>query len=106
MATLGTITLTGASGTKYEFNIYERSTTFKASGAVYVMSKVNANGKYVIIYIGQTGDLSGRPLNHHKTDCFDKNGADKVFIKSESAEKTRLAIETDLVRAYNPTCNG
>lgn len=106
MASLGTITLVGETDTKYQFNIYDRSTKFTAAGAVYAMSKINANGNYVIIYIGQTGDLSSRPLNHHKTDCFDKNGAAKLLIRTEGNEKKRFEIETDLVRKYNPTCNG
>jgi len=106
MASLGTITLTGKSGDEYAFNIYARSTDFKAIGAVYVMSRVNDNGRYAIIYIGQTGDLSDRPLNHHKSACFDKHKADKVLVHAESKESTRLNIETDLVRAYDPTCNG
>ncbi len=28
-----------------------------------------------------------------------------IGIKPESVEKTRLAIETDLARNYNPVCN-
>ena len=106
MAKLGTITLTGKSGNAYDFNIYDRETDFKAIGAVYVMSKVNSSNRYAIIYVGQTGDLSDRPLNHHKTKCFDKNGADKVHVHAEDGEKKRLAIEADLIENYNPTCNG
>jgi predicted GIY-YIG superfamily endonuclease len=105
MASLGTITLTGESKTTYEFNIYDRSTKFNPSGAVYVMSRINENNRYQIIYVGQTGDLSDRPLNHHKTDCFDKHRADKLLIRSESSEDKRFKIETDLVRNYNPQCN-
>lgn len=48
MASLGTITLTGASGTTYTFNIYERSATFKALGAALPLLIVAAYGKYII----------------------------------------------------------
>jgi hypothetical protein len=106
LASQGTIILTGESQKQYQFNIYDRSTTFKEAGALYVMSKINSNGNYELIYIGQTGDLSVRPLNHHKTACFDKHKADKLLIKAENNEKTRLAIETDLIRNYSPPCNG
>jgi hypothetical protein len=110
MSSLGTIKLSGkdlngrVTG-PYEFNIYHRETEFKAIGAVYVQSKVGANDRYQIIYIGQTGDLSVRPLNHHKTNCFDKRGADKLLIHSESSEKERFRIEAELIRNYNPPCN-
>jgi hypothetical protein len=104
MAKLGTIAL-GKPGQSYAFNIYERNTDFKAIGAVYVMSKVNKDDRYKIIYVGQTGNLSDRPVNHHKTECFDEHGADKLLIHAEEHEKTRLEIETELVRYYNPPCN-
>ncbi|HKY17907.1 MAG TPA: hypothetical protein VJL82_03165 [Rhizomicrobium sp.] len=106
MASLGTITLTGESRTQYQFNIYDRSTSFKEIGALYVMAKLASNGKYDLFYIGQTCDLSCRPLDHHKTACFDRHKADKLFIKSEPNEKVRLSIETDLIRNYSPPCNG
>ena len=99
-----TVTLTGQSAKQYKFNVYPRAQRFNAIGAVYVMAKVAA-GKYVIIYIGQTGDASNRPFNHHRTACFDRNGADLVFLLSEGRETRRLEIETDLIRAYDPPCN-
>lgn len=105
MASLGKITLTGESGKSYEFNIYKRSATFTAVGAIYVMSTKTAAGKYKLIYIGETGDLSKRPLNHHRTDCFDKRGADMLLIRTANVAKQRLADETDLIRKYDPPCN-
>ena len=103
---LGTITLIGRSGSSYQFNIWGRSTKFNPAAAVYVQSKVASNGKYDIIYVGQTGDLSQRPLDHHKTECFDRHGADKLLIRAEGNEQTRLNIETDLIQGYRPPCNG
>lgn len=103
----GTIELTGKSGTKYQFNIWPRSTKFKPAEVIYVMAKKKDATTYTIIYIGQTGDLSVRPLNHHKTDCFDKHKADTLFIRTTpGGEKARLKVESDLIDAYNPPCNG
>jgi len=105
MASLGTITLAGESGRTYEFHIYKRSTTFKPTGAIYVMSKISKAGTYDLIYIGETGDLSKRPLSHHRTSCFDTQGADMLLIRTAPDETQRLADETDLIRAYDPVCN-
>jgi hypothetical protein len=106
MASLGTIMLTGKSKTQHEFNIYARSQKFNAIGAIYVMAKKSQNANsYDLIYIGQTGDASERPFNHHRKDCFDKNRADHVFICSEGSEKRRFEIETDLIQNYNTQCN-
>jgi hypothetical protein len=105
MASLGSITLTGKSGKTYEFAIYNRPTTFTAVGAIYVMSKKTPDNKYSLFYIGETGDLSKRPLSHHKTACFDKHGADKLLIRTASDAEKRLADETDLIRHYQPPRN-
>ena len=100
MASLGTITLAG-----YVFSIYPRSATFKAIGAVYVMAKKTAQSNYTLIYVGETGDASERPFNHHRSDCFDRHGADHVFLRSESKRQKRLDIETAVRQKYDPPCN-
>jgi hypothetical protein len=66
MSKLGTITLKGKSGAKYAFNVFSRSTGFKALGAIYFMTKrtVDSDGdaSHTLIYVGETGDLSDRPI--------------------------------------------
>ena len=109
MTKLGTIAFTGVSGSKYEFTAYSRNTEFKAVGAVYFMTrrqkKSGAKYSHTLIYVGETGDLSGRPLSHHRKACFDKEGANCVCIYLEGTKTTRLKIETDLRDNYDPPCN-
>jgi hypothetical protein len=109
MAKLGTIDLKGTSGT-WTFNVWPRETEFNAVAAVYVQTvrtpKAGGGGSHKWIYVGQTGDLSKRPLNHHKKPCFDREGANCLLIHSEENEKTRLSIEADLIASLNPPCNG
>lgn len=62
-------------------------------------------GNYSILYIGQTGDLSERFDNHHQAACFTRNGKTHIAIRAESSEQKRLAIETDLIRNYQTSCN-
>lgn len=110
MAKLGVLTLTGASGTKYQFNVYSYDTKFKEMGAVYYISKrtkkSDGTGSHTKIYIGQTEDLSERFDDHHKEECFKKHGANCKSIHAESSEQKRLAIESDLIDALTPPCNG
>jgi len=108
MSKLGTITLTGESGKKYEFAIYPRSDSFKALGAVYVQSKreiQDGKGDHTFIYVGETGDLSDRPLNHHRKACFDREGSNSVLLYLESDKTKRLDIETDIRNGYDMPCN-
>ena len=73
MAKETTITLNGASGHSYNFDVYCWGTSFKPIGAVYAVLKKNASN-FTILYIGQTGDLSERFDNHHQRLCFDSSG--------------------------------
>jgi len=109
MAKLGTIHFTGQSGKKYSFNVYQITASFKAIGAVYLITKrtvTDGTGNHTRIYVGQTGDLSERFNNHHKQDCFEENKANCICIYAEENETTRLEIEKDLIDNYTPPCNG
>jgi hypothetical protein len=110
MAKLGTMTLKGASGNAYEFGVYPRTDTFKSIGGLYFLTvrtpkPDGTGGTHSWVYVGETGDLSKRPFNHHRKACFDRRGANAVLIHVESDPTTRLTIETDLRRAYDPPCN-
>lgn len=106
MATTTVIALTGASGTTYDFEVYRWGTNFNPIGAVYAVLKLRTDGRYEVIYIGQTGDLSERFDNHHKARCFNLHGRTHVGVHRESAERRRLLIEKDLGDNYQPPCNG
>src|SRR3972149_3866421 len=100
-----TVTLKGKSRNTYNFDVYPWGTSFKALGAVYIVLKKLSNGNFDLIYIGQTGDLSIRFDDHHKQNCFDRNGKTHIGIHLESSEQRRFAIEADLLKNYNTPCN-
>ncbi len=108
--TPATLELTGASGKKYAFLVYPWGTTFKPIGGVYAVTRATSNQAggqtHTIVYLGQTGDLSERFDDHHKADCFNRRSANCICVHVEDNEKSRLAIEADLIAAYNPPCNG
>jgi hypothetical protein len=109
MAQLGTVTLTGASGTEYMFNVYPCGTKFETFGAVYYVSKrteqPDGTGSHAEIYIGQAKDMSGVFENHPKESCFEKHNANCISVREDSHEDERLKIEKDLIEAYKPPCN-
>jgi hypothetical protein len=100
-----TTTLTGASGRQYRFTIFPRSTTFQAKGGVYVMGRAAGENRYAFCFVGQTGDLSKRPLSPEKQACFSKFGVTQIFLIEEFDVGRREQIVQDLVRAYMPGCN-
>lgn len=70
MTKFKTVTFVGISKKKYEFVGYSRDTDFNKVGAVYFITKryKKSDGTYSHkrIYVGETGNLSDRPLNHGK----------------------------------------
>ena len=99
------VSVVGASGTSFKFEVYRWETEFRKVGAVYLVLRNGKPGPYGILYVGQTGDLSERFDNHHKRSCFDRNGKTHIGVLVESAEKNRLNIESDLIRKHRTTCN-
>jgi predicted site-specific integrase-resolvase len=110
MSKIGTLNLTGVSGTKYEFNVYSFDTSFNSISTVYYVSKRSLNqdgtGSHSKIYIGETGDIAERFSQHHKQNCFEDHGANCISVHQEKNEQRRQEIEQDLIDAYKPPCNG
>ena len=109
MARLNTVTFTGKSGKKYEFNVYPMDEGFKAVGAVYVITRrikdPDGSHAHKRIYTGETGDLSERFDDHHKAQCFRDNNANCVCTHVDNDKQSRLAKETDLLGNYTTPCN-
>lgn len=106
MAAEDKVTVSGKSGVTHEFEVYRWGTTFNSVGGLYLVLKKQPTGKYGLLYVGQTGDLSERFDNHHKQTSFDRHGKTHIAVKGEGAEKKRLSIESDLIQNYQPVCNG
>lgn len=100
-------TLTGSSGKQYMFNIHPRSTTFQAKPGVYVMARERAGvaNTYEFCFVGETADLSKRPLSPDKQPCFAKFGVTLIFLIEEFDANKRATVVRDLVQAYVPGCN-
>jgi predicted GIY-YIG superfamily endonuclease len=106
MAEGNTFTAVGASGSEYPFWVYPWGTTLKPTAGVYLVLRRESDGKYTILYVGQTADMSERFDAHHKEPCFTRNGVTHLAARLENFETKRLAIEADLVQNYRPCCNG
>ena len=101
-----TIVPKGASEASYRFTVFPWGTNFNPIGAVYlILRKEFSGGKYTILYVGQTGDLSDRFNGHHKQHCFDNNRKSHIGVLREGLESRRLNIESDLIGNYQTACN-
>lgn len=74
----------------------------------------NGSDSYTVDYVGESENLDDRgfPWNHHRSDCWIKNAGSKsnvyiaVYYMSGSTQQQRTAVESELIRQYNPSCNG
>jgi hypothetical protein len=97
--------LKGKSGAEYVFAIVPRQTAFQAKPGVYVLAKSIGQGRYSFCFVGESANLSRRPLNPEKTACFDRFGADLIFVLEELSMSKREQMVADLLQAFQPICN-
>lgn len=99
------VTLAGKSGSAYTFAVWLRSTRFYAKGGVFIMARGLGGDQFEMIYIGETADMSKRPLEPSKQAMFKQHGVDHIFSLDEPDARRRAAIVADLVQALNPVGN-
>ena len=105
MADTATIEWPGQSGKKYLHYIHPIGTDFPAIGGNYIFCKLNAQGRWAPVYIGQTGDFESRFADHHATPCINRNGATHVHVHRNDNELSRWNEESDLLSNYDTFCN-
>ena len=104
------VTWTGKSGTRYVYKAFGLETSWNDVPGNYIFARKNAAGKWVALYIGETGSLKDRltPLSsHEKWPCAQRNGVTHIHARTNnSGAQARRNEEADLIALYNPTCNG
>ena len=94
------------SGTSHRFWIYPRGTKFnEPCPGIYIYARETSPHKWIPIYIGQTENVNVRLTNHQQRECVDQNGATHIHVSIITREKSRLAIEKDLIEQWKPVCN-
>jgi uncharacterized coiled-coil protein SlyX len=92
------------SGTSHRFWIYPRGTKFnEPCPGIYIYAKETSPHKWTPIYIGQTENVNVR-LTNDEQECVDQNGATHIHVSIIADEKSRLAIEKDLIQQWKPVC--
>lgn len=97
-----TMTLRGASGTRYAFAVYLGVEGLPHVGAVYCLSKrlVHGNGICQVrpVYAGQAADLGERMKTHARDGRLRRHRVNAVCVYLEANEFVRQGIVRDLVR--------
>jgi hypothetical protein len=94
------------SGTRHRFWIYPRGTKFnEPCPGIYIYARETSPHKWIPIYIGQTENVNVRLTNPEQHECVDQNGGTHVHVSIITNEKSRRAIEKDLIQQWKPVCN-
>ena len=102
-------TVSGKSGTKYTFGVYDSPGEWREVAGVYLITKrtvTDGTGSHSHIYVGETDNLKERHASHHKEDCFQQHDANCLCFLAESSEQKRRAIEADVLAGGRWPCNG
>jgi predicted GIY-YIG superfamily endonuclease len=96
----------GVSGKSYAYEVHPFGTSLKAEAGNYIYAKLNTQGQWVPLYIGETEDLNDRVATHEKRECVRKNGVTHIHAHLTSGAKSvRLDEETNIRNNYNTPCN-
>lgn len=103
------ITWPGASGTKYQTEVFPIGTTFNPVSGVYIVCKAATAGLWTALYVGEAQSLYDR-LNagvsaHDGYKRATRSGATHIAVMRTRSDAERLRVETDLRHGLNPPCN-
>jgi excinuclease UvrABC nuclease subunit len=101
-----TINWQGNSGRTYKYWIYPIDSSFKSEPGNYLFAKETSPRTWRPVYIGQAKNLDDRLDNHNKEACAKRNGATHIHAHLNHSKEARLAEESDLIKKWNPACNG
>jgi predicted GIY-YIG superfamily endonuclease len=79
--------------------------------AVYVILCSRSDGKYDVVYVGETGQVGTRLSNHERATCWNRNCSGSLYVaifwtpSDRYSADDRRAIEKKLRDQYNPPCN-
>ena len=108
MASEGTVTWTGKSGTGYEYEVHPmEGTTWSTKAGNYIFAKRNSVGRWVALYIGETSNFAERLPSHEALPCVLAYGGTHIHAHvNNGGQVARRVEERDLIENYSPPCNG
>lgn len=89
----------------YEFGVYLSSTTWNTVGGIYIFAGLNANNRWVPLYIGQAKSFAERLPCHERWMAAKQMGATHIHAMVVPVQDKRDQIEAFLVQAFQPHLN-
>ena len=106
MGKIADATFKGASGTKYDFEVYALDdSSLPSKGGVYMFTKRKmreSKGSHIILYIGESWNVAERVANHDKLPCVNRHEGSCICIHFDGNAKSRHQKESDLLKTGRP----
>ena len=96
---------TGASGKKYEYEIYPIGAACSDVAGNYIFARESSPHKWEAIYIGETESFKDRLPNHNELPCIKRNGGTHIHAHVNRDSQARLDEEADLLANNKTPCN-
>ncbi len=105
MEPITVLTFHGKNGATYRFNVYPKNIRFNKGPALYSFLAKTNEGRYRVLYIGQTIDMAERMSDHHKWAEATRFGFEYIAICRGVSLLTLDSDEANLIQYYHPRCN-
>jgi len=96
---------TGASGKKYEYEIFPIGTDWNDVSGNYIFARQSSPTRWLSVYIGETESFKNRLPNHNELPCIRRNDGTHIHAHINRDSLARLAEETDLLNNNSSPCN-
>jgi hypothetical protein len=77
----------------------------QAKSGVYVITTKTSDESHKVIDVGESGDVQRRVSNHDRAQEWKQHMQTGLFVSAHYCdEPTRMTVEADLRRHFNPPC--
>lgn len=111
MPVIGQTTLTGKSGTAYDFKVFTGDTRLNdfIPGVYAVVKQTAGKGGTStvdeVLLLGASQHVDYELQNHDKRGCFQEKGYNAICLHRTANNDKLKACSEDLIAAYSPACN-
>lgn len=90
----------------YEFQVFSPdNTTWNDVGGIYIFAAINAENRWVALYVGQAKAFSERLPNHERWQEARRLGATHIHAMVVSKQADRDSVEAYLIQICQPRLN-
>ncbi|WP_324051243.1 GIY-YIG nuclease family protein [Aeromonas caviae] len=89
----------------HDFGVYMPKSEWHDKAGIYIFAKIEANGRWRALYIGQASSFSNRLSNHERWAEAVKKGATHIHARVITEQKQRDIIEEQLIKINQPPLN-